>query len=163
MVASNPIGRGRPAGLPVVSPRADFSIRDRGHLPSTREALEWAVARLRVIARDCGYSVDQRTNLEIALREALANAMDHGNASLPERSVFLRCYAGTRAGLLLCVRDEGPGFDPAEVPDPRAHDRRELDHGRGLLLMRSLSDAIAFRRGGREVAMYFGPAAGSRR
>jgi serine/threonine-protein kinase RsbW len=157
LVASDAESRQGPIGLPLVPPRAAFPVRDRSYLPSTRDALEWAVARVRTIARTCGYSADRRTNLEIALREALANAIDHGNASQPERRVFLRCYAGRGAGLLVCVRDEGPGFDPDQVPDPRAHERRELNHGRGLLLMRSLSDGMAFRHGGREVTLYFGP------
>jgi len=52
------------------------------------------------------------------------------------------------------VRDQGPGFDPARVPDPRHPDRRHLHHGRGLLLMRELMDRVEYRRGGREVLLF---------
>ena len=68
--------------------------------------------------------------------------------------MFLRCYAGPRAGILVAVRDEGQGFDPDKVPDPRAADRRQLTHGRGLLLMRELMDRVEYRKGGREVLLY---------
>ena len=95
-----------------------------------------------------------RADLEIALREALANAIAHGNGSRPGRKVFLRCYGGPRAGILIAVRDEGNGFDPDAVPDPRSVDRRQLAHGRGLLLMRELMDALEFRRGGTEVVLF---------
>lgn len=155
MVASETGGPEPAPGWPRLVARSDLSTRVRRFLPSTGEALAQAVAQVRSIARVCGCSADRRTDLEIALREVLANAMLHGNQRLPERQVFLRCYGGPRVGLFICVRDEGAGFDPRAVPDPRTDDRLELPHGRGLLLMRSLSDAVLFRRGGRDVVLYF--------
>jgi serine/threonine-protein kinase RsbW len=133
--------------------RRQLIHRLRVSLPSTRAALRRAVAQVRRIAARCGCSEEQGTDLEIALVEALANAMEHGNRGLPRRRVFLRCYGGPRAGIVILVRDQGPGFDPASVPDPRESGRRELQHGRGLLMMRELMDRIEFRRGGREVLM----------
>jgi serine/threonine-protein kinase RsbW len=56
--------------------------------------------------------------------------------------------------MLIFVRDEGSGFDPEKVPDPRQADRLHLDSGRGLLLMRELMDYIEYRKGGREVLLY---------
>ena len=50
--------------------------------------------------------------------------------------------------------DEGKGFDPNGVPDPRNDDRMHLSHGRGLLLMRELMDYVEYRRSGREVLIY---------
>jgi serine/threonine-protein kinase RsbW len=134
--------------------RRDLPWRLRLWIASTPPALNRAVARVRSLARRCGCDPDQEANLEIALREALANAMRHGNALLPGRRVFLRCYGGPEAGIVVAVRDEGPGFDPAEVPDPRSDDRVQLPHGRGLLLMRELMDRLEFRRGGSEVVLY---------
>lgn len=112
------------------------------------------MSRVRGILARCGFSEELRTDLEIALHEALANAMEHGNDGRARRRIFLRCYGGPRAGILIAVRDEGPGFDPDAVPDPRERDRRELAHGRGLFLMRELMDDVTFRRGGREVVLY---------
>jgi serine/threonine-protein kinase RsbW len=154
-VASNEQGARSAADAPPRCRRAACPLRLRLFLPNTREALEEAIGRIRILARGCRCPVDVRTNLEIAVREALANAMLHGNAHLPHRRVFLRCYGGPAAGLWIGVRDQGAGFDPEQVPDPRRDDRRELAHGRGLLMMRSLSDGVAFRRGGREVVLYY--------
>jgi serine/threonine-protein kinase RsbW len=123
-------------------------------LPSTRRAIQRAVDRVRRVADRCGCSEDRQADLEIALREALANAISHGNAHRPGRRVFLRCYGGPGAGILVAVRDQGRGFDPKSVPDPRGSDRIHLAHGRGLLLMRELMDGLEFRRGGSEVVLY---------
>jgi len=105
-------------------------------------------------ARDCDCLGEDRADLEIALREALANAIIHGNAYQHGKRIFLRCYGSPKTGLLILVRDEGPGFDPEQVPDPREADRMHLHHGRGLLLMRELMDHVEYRRGGREVLLY---------
>ncbi len=134
--------------------RRDLPFRFRIWIPSTNPAMNRAVAKVGRLAVRCGCSEDRQADLEIALREALANAMTHGNARRPGRKVFLRCYAGPRAGILIAVRDEGQGFDPDRVPDPRSADRKHLSHGRGLLLMRELTDWIKFRRGGSEVVLF---------
>jgi serine/threonine-protein kinase RsbW len=106
------------------------------------------------MARECGYPPDHRTDLEIALREALANAMLHGNEYQRRKRVYLRCYGSPNSAMMILVRDEGPGFDPGKVPDPRQADRLHLDSGRGLLLMRELMDHVEYRKGGREVMLY---------
>lgn len=134
--------------------RRDLPYRLRLWIPSTNPAMNRAVAKVGRLVVRCGCSEDRQADLEIALREALANAMMHGNAKRPGRRVFLRCYAGPGAGVLIAVRDEGPGFDPEGVPDPRAGERRHLAHGRGLLLMRELTDWVSFRRGGSEVVLF---------
>jgi serine/threonine-protein kinase RsbW len=131
-----------------------YTVRLRAKLPSTRQALNGAVDRVMQIAGRCKCRGRHRTDLEIALREALANAITHGNALLDGKRIYLRCYGRPRSGMLIIVRDEGAGFDPRGVPDPRDADRRHLEHGRGLLLMRELMDYVEYRRGGREVVLY---------
>jgi serine/threonine-protein kinase RsbW len=98
-----------------------------------------------------------RADVEIALREALANAAFHGNGGDATKSVQLRCSLSARRGITIAVRDHGPGFDPARIPDPRERDRLFLHHGRGLLLMRSLMDRVEHRHGGREVVFHKAP------
>jgi serine/threonine-protein kinase RsbW len=134
--------------------RHDLPHRLRVWLPSTHPAIRSAVHEVRRLAARCGCPESRKADLEIALREALANAISHGNGLRPGRKVFLRCYGGPRAGIVIVVRDEGNGFDPDAVPDPRSVDRRHLEHGRGLLLMRELMDALEFRRGGSEVVLF---------
>jgi serine/threonine-protein kinase RsbW len=132
----------------------EFPFRLRTSLPSTRPALNRGVRAVLKMARSRGWSVDERADLEIALREALANAIIHGNALERNKRVFLRCYAGTDSSMMIVVRDEGSGFDPTGVPDPRDSHRLHLSSGRGLLLMRELMDHVEYRRGGREVRLF---------
>ena len=128
-------------------------MRLRRHFPSTRQGLNQAVESVMGMARRCGCAGDYEADLEIAVREALANAMIHGNAFQDSKRIFLRCYGAPTDALLILVRDEGNGFDPDEVPDPRTADRMQLQHGRGLLLMRTLMDYVEFRRQGRELSL----------
>jgi serine/threonine-protein kinase RsbW len=73
--------------------------------------------------------------VRLALREAISNAVRHGNRGDPAKAVRIR-YHVTPRRVLAEVEDEGPGFDPGQVPDPRASENVERDGGRGLLLMR---------------------------
>ena len=134
--------------------RSRYSIRLRDFMPSTKTALNDAVDRVLTVARRCGCVRDSQADLEIALREALANAMIHGNAYHDRKRIFLRCYGAPGSEIVVLVRDEGNGFEPEDVPDPREDGRTHLSHGRGLLLMRELMDYVEYRRAGREVLIY---------
>lgn len=141
------------------TPRAGSSARMRFSIASTHEGILDAVRRVMKAAADLRCRPSQKADLEIALREALANAVFHGNHGDPRKKVFLSCSLSHERGMLLSVRDQGTGFDPDEIPDPRRHDRLFLHHGRGLLLMRSLMDRVEHRNGGREVVLFKEPCA----
>jgi len=143
-----------PDALPRPEDRANYPVRLRISYPSTKQALSRAVGDVLKIADRCGCIDDDRMDLEIALREALANAITHGNGCRTAKRIFLRCYGSPGSDILVLVRDEGDGFDPEQVPDPRTSDRRLLHHGRGLLLMRELMDHVVYRKKGREVLIY---------
>mgnify|MGYP001458470856 CR=1 FL=1 len=140
--------------LPATLDRRRLILRFRSKLPSTRESIGAAVQHVVRIAREAGCVASHVADVEIALREALANAVLHGNEERPEKKVFLRCYADPDGGILIAVRDEGRGFDPASVPDPRDSERLELPHGRGIFLMHELMDVAEHRKSGREVVLY---------
>jgi len=128
--------------------------RLRISLPSSKASINGAVNRIMGIAVRCSINEDKRTDLEIALREALANAVTHGNEFGADKRVFVRCYGSPQLGVLVLVRDEGRGFRPEEVPDPRDEDRIHLTHGRGLFLMRALLDFVEHRKSGCEVVLF---------
>jgi anti-sigma regulatory factor (Ser/Thr protein kinase) len=91
--------------------------------------------------------------VELALREALSNAMLHGNRSDASKLVHIRCCCECGKGVFIVVRDQGHGFDPNEVPDPRAFENLSAEHGRGIHLMRLAMDEISFEREGTAIHM----------
>ena len=99
--------------------------------------------------RRAGASEDDCFTLDIALGEALANAVIHGAPAGPDferrPSICLRiwCY---REQMIIEVRDHGPGFDPPLPPYPMPTDHGAT-HGRGLPLMEKLTDALLVSRG----------------
>jgi serine/threonine-protein kinase RsbW len=139
---------------PFALDRHTLAFRYRRHLESTTPGINRAVRDILKHARVRGCLADHQAELEIALREALANAVFHGNRSDAAKKVLVRAYCDPKKGFVIAVRDEGRGFDPAKVPDPRREDRLQLTHGRGIFLMRELMDHIEHRKGGREIVLY---------
>jgi serine/threonine-protein kinase RsbW len=88
-----------------------------------------------------------------ALREAVSNAMLHGNRMDPRKLVHVRCYCEDTERVFIVVRDQGHGFDPQKVPDPLAVENLGAEHGRGILLMKWAMDEVSFERRGTEVHM----------
>lgn len=95
----------------------------------------------------------EEANVELALREALSNAVIHGNKTDAHKLVRIRCRCQLRSGISIVVSDQGQGFDPDAVPDPRALENVEADHGRGIYLMKLAMDEITFEGIGNVVRM----------
>lgn len=93
-------------------------------------------------------------NILVSLTEAVTNAILHGNGGDCSKIVCIS-LSHQKHALSICVSDEGPGFDPQEVPDPTDLEYLEKCGGRGLFLMRNLSDECRFSCGGRTVEMRF--------
>lgn len=92
-------------------------------------------------------------NIEIALHEALANAVVHGNHEDPTKPVEVMCRCSADGEVSITIRDQGTGFDVNAVPDPTTADNRLSPHGRGIYLMRALMDEVWFEDGGTVVHM----------
>jgi serine/threonine-protein kinase RsbW len=100
--------------------------------------------------------------VELALREALSNAVVHGNRLDAHKLVHVRCRCKVGEGISLIVSDHGQGFDPRTVPDPVAIENLKKDHGRGIHLMKLAMDEVSFAERGTEVHMSKRPARNSR-
>lgn len=94
-------------------------------------------------------------NILIALTEAVNNAIHHGNALDPAKTVTLG-YEVKGDRIVFMVQDQGPGFDFEHLPDPTDPQNIEKPHGRGVFLMRALADNVEFSENGATVAMAFG-------
>jgi serine/threonine-protein kinase RsbW len=100
-----------------------------------------------------GRSKETEGEIEIALSEAIANAVIHGNHENADKHVDVTCRCSMDGELLIIVRDEGEGFDCFAVPDPTEPERLLLSSGRGLHLMRTLMDEVSFEENGTVVRM----------
>jgi len=93
-------------------------------------------------------------NIMIAVTEAVNNAIRHGNENLSTRNVTLRL--SLEDGLnKFRVEDEGRGFDYHNLPDPTAPENIEKPGGRGIFLMKHLSDEVDFKEEGKVVELSF--------
>ncbi|MDR1492102.1 MAG: ATP-binding protein [Planctomycetaceae bacterium] len=91
-------------------------------------------------------------DVQIAFEEALTNAVVHGNHSDPLKLVHVQCLV-TAAEVCLSMRDEGTGFNPEDVPDPRHPDNLHTPSGRGIMLIRHFMDKVEFTPSGNVVTM----------
>lgn len=105
------------------------------------------------IAREMKCSVGKEFEIELGLREALANAIVHGCKNDPQKIVQFCVACDVDHGMLIVVRDPGPGFDPASLPSPTIGENVYSEHGRGIFLINQLMDDVKILRGGTEIRM----------
>ena len=98
-------------------------------------------------------SKNTKGEIEIAICEALANAVIHGNHEQKSKSVRISCRVEPSHCVSIVVRDQGSGFDPCAVPDPTSPENLGAEHGRGILMMKAFMDEVHFEKGGTEVHM----------
>ena len=121
-------------------------------LRSEVSAISPFVDTIMHLIRKCQWAHGNEEEIEIALREALANAIVHGNHEDPGKQVYVSCRCGTHE-VSLVIRDEGQGYDIGELPDPTAPENISSSHGRGIYLMKNLMDEIRFEQSGAIVYM----------
>jgi serine/threonine-protein kinase RsbW len=128
------------------------SVELRQLLPSTVAAISPFVDRLMSLVATCR-SDGSETDIEIAVREALINAVVHGNRDDQDKLVEVVCRCSVDGDISITIRDQGKGFDVNAVPDPTIADNWMSTHGRGIYLMRALMDEVLFEEGGTVVHM----------
>ena len=101
-----------------------------------------------------GLDEEVHGNLLVSLTEAVTNAIRHGNQFDEEKCVRVEVFRND-AQLKVRVIDQGCGFEPDAVPDPTTEEALEQEGGRGVFLMKLLSDEIAFHDEGRSVEMCY--------
>ena len=115
-------------------------------LPSRVESIAVAAKAAAEVACRCGLNEEAAFGLDLAVREAVTNAVLHGNAQDTSQPVEV-IFSGVGGGLLVVtVRDRGTGFDPEAVPDPTAEPNLLKASGRGLLFIRTFMDEVEWER-----------------
>jgi len=125
----------------------------RNILPSNVDIISPFVDQLILFISKMRPADDDNYEIELALREALVNAVVHGNQNDSGKRIYVNCRCTSDGGVSITVEDEGNGFDPDLVPDPTSPDNRLRTNGRGIYLMRTLMDEVDFRQGGSVVHM----------
>jgi serine/threonine-protein kinase RsbW len=113
-------------------------------IPSDPSLLDDAVAGIRA-AIDRTACSEEVEDIALAAREAVANAIVHGNQCDPAKAVGVSVAVNENCDLLIVVRDWGSGFDPSKLPDPTAAENLLTNHGRGIFLMKQLMDEVDFK------------------
>ena len=121
-------------------------------LPSEVTAISPFVDKLMPLLRNSGCVPEGVSDIEIALREALANAIIHGNHEDRRKHVHVTCRCEPDE-VSIAVKDEGKGFDINNVPDPTAPENIGSVHGRGIHVMKALMDELRFEEGGAVIHM----------
>ena len=122
-------------------------------IPANPNAISGVVDGVMQIAREMKCVDGNEYQVELALREALANAIVHGCNNDPTKKVEC-CVACTESSdVVIVVRDPGEGFAPADVPNPLASENLHSTHGRGIYLINQLMDEVSFDRNGAEIRM----------
>jgi serine/threonine-protein kinase RsbW len=139
--------RGRPDRLAV--------DRREGWRRETLHAIEGVVPVVeRVVAAmmDASYPDRDVFAIRLALEEAIVNGLRHGNQSDPAKSVRIH-YKVRPDCVLVRVEDQGPGFDPYQVPDPTCEENLERCCGRGVFLMRAYMTWVRYNNRGNCVTL----------
>ena len=112
-------------------------------LGSRFENIELVQVVLRDTLDQLGVEEDARHWIDVAVREAVANAIKHGNEQSPDKQVHVDLLLEGDE-LIIRIEDEGPGFDPVAVQDPLAPENLLRPSGRGIFYMKSFMDDIQY-------------------
>ncbi|MFZ0730785.1 MAG: ATP-binding protein [Candidatus Sulfotelmatobacter sp.] len=139
-------------------PEYDFdpeklSLRVRVTLAANRKSVDPVVTQVMEAVRDIKCVDGKEDAIELALQEALANAVVHGAKEDPSKIVECIVACDEQRGVLIIVRDPGEGFDPQGIPTCTMGENLYSNHGRGIFLINQLMDEVKFRKNGTEIHM----------
>jgi serine/threonine-protein kinase RsbW len=149
----------RPGGTPAGPPKrcefdsADLILRLDLTVPAEVEHVGPVVGRILAIVGEMGCAEGKEFEIELALHEALANAIIHGCKRDPGKEVQLWVGCDAARGMIIGLRDPGEGFDPRSLPSPVEGRQLYASHGRGVFLINQLMDEVHWAEGGTEIWM----------
>jgi serine/threonine-protein kinase RsbW len=121
-------------------------------IPSSTDAGAELMQELLTRLEQCEWMLEHLFGVNLAVEEALVNAIKHGNREEEGKQVHVE-FRLTDNRFYVRIQDEGEGFDPADVPDPTADENLERPGGRGIMLMRNFMTRVVYNSVGNEVIM----------
>lgn len=122
-------------------------------LAANRATVDPVVQEIMALVRRMKAVEGKEDDIELALQEALANAIIHGAKEDPSKTVECVVSSAEDQGVLIVVRDPGEGFDPSTIPSCTVGESVFSNHGRGIFLINQLMDKVEFRKNGTEIRM----------
>ena len=122
-------------------------------VPADPAAIAGVTDGVTQLLRSKGWPAEKAMEVELALQEALANAVRHGCGGDPSKRVQCVVTHDAAGEVVIVIRDPGTGFDATAVPDPLAGDNLFKPSGRGIYLINRLMDEVRFADEGREIRM----------
>lgn len=131
-----------------------FVLVDTLSIPSDFGSISKVESLIDDVCTKLEVNEDYYGNVLIAVTEAVNNAIEHGNGVGSDLSVDLS-VGDKETDFCFSVKDQGNGFDFSNLPDPTAPENLEKENGRGIFLMKSLSEDVVFEDNGSNVSIYF--------
>jgi len=122
-------------------------------LAADRDAVDPVVRSVMDVVREMKCAPGHEDDIELALTEALANAVVHGAKNDPSKIIECDVACDDKQGILIVVRDPGTGFDPTKIANPCHGENIYASHGRGIYLINQLMDEVQFHKNGTEIHM----------
>ena len=121
-------------------------------LPSVRATVDTVCGQLLEAVRERDFGEEEIFGIHLALEEALVNAIQHGNQGDAAKFVSVESLI-TPEKIDLSITDEGTGFNPEGLPDPRCEKNLYKCSGRGVLLIRAYMDVVEYNDRGNCIHM----------
>jgi len=131
-----------------------YEVIETLKIPSSFDQVGKVETLIDRVCSDLAVNEDYYGNVLIAVTEAVNNAILHGNKRQENLEVDVAVGDGGQS-FCFSVSDEGQGFDFSNLPDPTAPENIMQENGRGIFLMRNLSDEVEFDNMGKTVHIYF--------
>lgn len=134
----------------MVEPAWTWSLED--NIPSSTDAGHQLIEKLLAALSEAGWEGRDFFHVQMAAEEAMVNAVTHGNGGEESKRVEVE-FRVSKEQAKLRFKDEGEGFCPDELPDPRSEENLEMIHGRGVMLIREMMSEVSYNDCGNEVTM----------
>jgi serine/threonine-protein kinase RsbW len=131
----------------------DLVVRLDVTFPAQLSRITPVVESVMRVVTESGCAPGSELEIELAVQEALANAVRHGCRNDPDKKVRCVVACDPDRGMIIVVKDEGEGFDPSRVPNPLVGENVFAHHGRGIYLINQLMDEVRFAGNGTEIHM----------